>query len=224
METTTEIKKNFYVEAETVTKRSADDNQKYLDENKIEIEGTNVPRPVFAFSESSLPSDVLEVIGENPKFKKPSAIQAQAWPVALQGRDMIGISQTGSGKTLAFILPAIVHATAAMEDGREGPTVLVMAPTRELAMQIEDEANKYCEAAGLTSLALFGGMGRKRQGEKLKEGADILICTPGRLFDFVDLGELSLSNISYLVLDEADRMLDMGFEPAIRRVCECASN
>jgi ATP-dependent RNA helicase DDX5/DBP2 len=167
---------------------------------------------------------VLEILSENPKFKAPTPIQSQAWPIALQGRDMIGIAQTGSGKTLSFVLPAIVHATAAMEQGREGPTVLVMTPTRELAMQIEDETAKFAEAAGLTSLAVFGGMGRKRQGEKLKEGADILIATPGRLFDFVDMGELKLEQISFLVLDEADRMLDMGFEPAIRRICDTAAN
>lgn len=219
-----DVKKNFYKEAESVTKRSADANQKYLDEHKIECEGTNVPKPVLSFGESSLPDDVLEVVRENPKFKAPTPIQAQAWPVALQGRDLIGISQTGSGKTLAFILPAIVHAAAAQEAGRDGPTVLVMAPTRELAMQIETEAQPYAEAAGLSSLAVFGGMGMKRQGEKLKEGVDILIATPGRLLGFVELGEVKLDNITYLVLDEADRMLDMGFEPAIRMVTEKANS
>lgn len=116
---------------------------------------------MLTFGESGLPSDILDVINENPKFKKPSPIQAVAWPVALQGRDMIGIAQTGSGKTLAFILPALVHANAAMDAGREGPSVLVMAPTRELACQIEEEAAKFAEGVGLTTLCLYGGRGRK---------------------------------------------------------------
>jgi len=217
-----EVKKNFYKEAEAVTKRPAADVQKYLDDNKIDAEGVNVPRPVLSFGESSLPADVLDILSQNPKFKAPSPIQAQAWPVALQGRDMIGIAQTGSGKTLAFILPAIVHATAAMEAGRASPTVLVMAPTRELACQIEEETAKFAEAAGLTSLAVYGGLGRQKQGAALKEGVDILIATPGRLMDFVDLGELDLSSVTFLVLDEADRMLDMGFEPDIRRITAAA--
>lgn len=153
------------------------------------------------------------------QFEKPTAIQSQAWPVLLQGRDFIGVAKTGSGKTLAFTLPAIVHARAQQtRERRAGPTILVMAPTRELAVQIQGEAEKFAGRAGLKTLTVYGGASREGQRVQLSRGVDMLIATPGRLLDFLQCGDVSLGKVTYLVLDEADRMLDMGFEKEIVRI------
>lgn len=149
-------------------------------------------------------------------FERPTPIQAQGWPVALKGRNMIGVADTGSGKTLAFILPGIVHINSqpTLKPG-DGPIVLVLAPTRELAQQIETVAQKYGSSSRVTSLCVFGGAPRGRQARELERGVEILIATPGRLIDFLESGTTNLKRCTYLVLDEADRMLDMGFEPQV---------
>jgi ATP-dependent RNA helicase DBP3 len=171
-------------------------------------------------------------------FKTPSPIQAQAWPILLSGRDMIGIAATGSGKTLAFMLPALVHIQAKRAAGRVGaagaaaaagagrgkrvcyPTVLVLAPTRELAMQTAKVSTEAGAAVGVRTVCIFGGMPKHTQREELlaEGGAHVVVATPGRLLDHMQDGVLNLSAVSVLVLDEADRMLDMGFEKDIRQV------
>jgi ATP-dependent RNA helicase DDX5/DBP2 len=142
------------------------------------------------------------------QFEKPTPIQSQAWPIVLSGRDMVGIAATGSGKTLAFILPAIVHVNAQdlLEQG-DGPIVLVLAPTRELACQIEQETIKFAAACKITSTAIYGGVPRPEQQAKLEQGVEILVATPGRLIDFIDCRVTNLKRVTYLVFDEADRML-----------------
>jgi superfamily II DNA/RNA helicase len=134
---------------------------------------------------------------------------------------MVGIAQTGSGKTLSFILPAIVHAMnqTSIKPG-EGPRVLVMSPTRELAMQIEQEAFKFTTACNLPSAAIYGGVSRSEQLYKLRAGVEILVATPGRLLDFLEFNQTNLRRCTYLVLDEADRMLDMGFEKDMIKIIE----
>lgn len=132
---------------------------------------------------------------------------------------MVGIAETGSGKTLAFMLPAIVHVhNQDIVQPGDGPIVLVLAPTRELAMQIDAQCKKFAAPCKIKSLAIFGGVPKYEQKWSLQRGVEILIATPGRLIDFLEMGVLKLNRITYLVLDEADRMLDMGFEKNIRQI------
>ncbi|XP_060828272.1 probable ATP-dependent RNA helicase DDX5 isoform X2 [Bombus pascuorum] len=149
------------------------------------------------------------------------AIQAQGWPIALSGRDLVAIAQTGSGKTLGYVLPAIVHIIHQPRLGNgDGPIALILAPTRELAQQIQEVANCFGEAAGVRNTCIFGGAPKGPQAHDLERGVEICIATPGRLIDFLERGTTNLRRCTYLVLDEADRMLDMGFEPQIRKIIE----
>ena len=141
--------------------------------------------------------------------------------MALLGRDMIGISRTGSGKTLAFLLPGMIHINAQpyLQPG-DGPIVLVLAPTRELAVQIKVECDKFGASSQIKNTCVYGGAPKRHQTGDLQRGVEIVIATPGRLIDFLESGVTNLRRVTYLVLDEADRMLDMGFEPQIRQICE----
>ncbi|KAJ1935456.1 ATP-dependent RNA helicase dbp2, partial [Linderina pennispora] len=154
-------------------------------------------------------------------FDKPTPIQSQGWPMALSGRDMVGIAQTGSGKTLAYTLPGIVHINAQplLQPG-DGPVVLILAPTRELAVQIQNECNKYGSSSRIRNTCVYGGVSRGPQIRDLRRGVEICIATPGRLIDMLQIQATNLRRVTYLVLDEADRMLDMGFEPQIRKIVD----
>merc|ERR1712176_274086 len=180
--------------------------------------GPNCPKPVRTFEEASFPEYVLEEV-QRAGFKEPTPIQIQGWPIALLGRDMVGIAETGSGKTLAFLLPAIVHINAQpyLSKG-DGPIVIVLAPTRELACQIQEECNRFGKSSKIKNTCCYGGVPRRPQSEDLKEGVEIVIATPGRMIDFLEAGDTNLKRVTYLVLDEADRMLDMGFEPQVRKI------
>ena len=139
--------------------------------------------------------------------------------MAMSGRDMVGIAATGSGKTLAYILPAIVHINAQAPVRRgDGPVALILAPTRELAMQIHVEAQKFGKYAQIRSTCLYGGASKGPQSRDLAAGVEICIATPGRLLDMLNENRTNLRRVTYLVMDEADRMLDMGFEPQIRKI------
>lgn len=134
---------------------------------------------------------------------------------------MVGIAQTGSGKTLAYIMPAVVHINHQPRLQRgDGPIVLVLAPTRELAQQIQQVANDFGSCTHLKNTCIFGGAPKGPQARDLERGVEICIATPGRLIDFLEKGTTNLRRCTYLVLDEADRMLDMGFEPQIRKIIE----
>ena len=139
--------------------------------------------------------------------------------MALLGRDMIGISRTGSGKTLAFLLPGMIHINAQpyLQPG-DGPIVLVLAPTRELAVQIKVECDKFGASSQIKNTCVYGGAPKRHQTGDLQRGVEIVIATPGRLIDFLESGVTNLRRVTYLVLDEADRMLDMGFEPQLRKI------
>lgn len=139
--------------------------------------------------------------------------------MALLGRDMIGISATGSGKTLAFLLPAMIHINAQpfLSPG-DGPIVLVLAPTRELALQIKQECDKFGSSSQIKNTVVYGGIPKHTQTYALRNGVEIVIATPGRLIDHLESKATNLRRVTYLVLDEADRMLDMGFEPQIRKI------
>lgn len=192
----------------------------FLQNNEITLAGRGVPKPILTFQEIELPPDVVTVIQEQ-KYQAPTCIQAQGWPIALSGRDLVGIAQTGSGKTLAFILPAIIHIQNQPRLQRgDGPIALVLAPTRELAQQIQTVADTFGRPAGVRNTCVFGGAPKGPQIRDLERGVEICIATPGRLIDFLEAGKTDLRRCTYLVLDEADRMLDMGFEPQIRKVIE----
>jgi len=138
----------------------------------------------------------------------------------MSGKDMIGIAETGSGKTLSFLLPAIIHINAQPQlHYGDGPICLVLSPTRELAVQILEECNKFCQSSGLRTTCLYGGVSKRAQIQDLKQGREIVIATPGRLIDLIDMGVTNLKRVTYLCLDEADRMLDMGFEDQMRTIC-----
>uniref|UniRef100_A0AAY4A5T0 RNA helicase n=1 Tax=Denticeps clupeoides TaxID=299321 RepID=A0AAY4A5T0_9TELE len=163
---------------------------------------------------------VMDVLIQQ-NFKEPTPIQAQGFPLALSGRDMVGIAQTGSGKTLAYLLPAIVHINHQpyLERG-DGPICLVLAPTRELAQQVQQVAFDYGRSSRIKSTCIYGGAPKGPQIRDLERGVEICIATPGRLIDFLEVGKTNLRRCTYLVLDEADRMLDMGFEPQIRKIVD----
>ena len=146
-------------------------------------------------------------------WEEPTPIQEQSIPLALQGRDIVGASQTGSGKTAAFVLPIL----QLMRPG-EGVKALAVTPTRELAQQIDDAAKTFAADTGFTVLAVYGGVRIDGQIKRLQKGVDFLVATPGRLLDLKRRGNLDLSHVRFLVLDEADRMLDMGFWPDVRRI------
>ncbi|XP_068217984.1 probable ATP-dependent RNA helicase DDX43 [Palaemon carinicauda] len=178
-----------------------------------------IPNPVKLFEQafSSYPLILKEISKQG--FENPSAIQCQSWPILMKGYDMIGTSHTGSGKTLAFLLPALLHICAQPTPRweRPGPTCLVLAPTRELAQQIEREVIKF-QYENIRVVCCYGQGDKRHQIQKLNAMSEIVIATPGRLNDFVSQDLVNLSGVSYLVLDEADRMLDMGFEPQVRKI------
>ncbi|CAO2177039.1 unnamed protein product [Urochloa humidicola] len=151
-------------------------------------------------------------------FASPTPIQAQSWPIAMQSQDVVAIAKTGSGKTLGYLLPGFMHIKRLQNSTRNGPTVLVLAPTRELATQILDEAVKFGRSARISCTCLYGGAPKGPQLRDLDRGVDVVVATPGRLNDILEMRKVSLNQVSYLVLDEADRMLDMGFEPQIRKI------
>ncbi|CAN8290431.1 unnamed protein product [Cochlearia groenlandica] len=189
-------------------------------EQKVVVTGKGVEEAKYkaltSFAEANLPENVLSCC---KTFQKPSPIQSHSWPFLLDGRDLIGIAKTGSGKTLAFGIPAIMHMLKKNKNGGKGarnPTCLVLSPTRELAVQISDVLSEAGEPCGLKSICVYGGSSKGPQITALRSGVDIVIGTPGRLRDLIDSNYLRLSDVSFVVLDEADRMLDMGFEEPVR--------
>jgi ATP-dependent RNA helicase DDX3X len=161
-------------------------------------------------------------------YVKPTPVQKYSIPIGLSGGDMMACAQTGSGKTAGFLFPVItsmLKSGALQPPGGAShrsmyPTALVLAPTRELASQIYDEALKFCYCTGIRPVVVYGGANIANQMRELERGADLLVATPGRLVDLIERGRIKLDIIQFLVLDEADRMLDMGFEPQIRRIVE----
>src|SRR6476646_3608373 len=170
------------------------------------------------FSHLGLSAKVLAAIGA-AGYKTPTPIQDQAIPHVLARRDVLGIAQTGTGKTAAFTLPMLTM----LEQGRARarmPRTLILEPTRELAAQVEDSFDKYGKNHKLNVALIIGGVSFDDQDKKLMRGVDVLIATPGRLLDNFERGRLLMSGVELLVIDEADRMLDMGFIPDIERICK----
>ncbi|XP_058059403.1 uncharacterized protein LOC131210209 [Anopheles bellator] len=213
------FKKDFYREHSIVRNRSPKDVDRYLAKHDITLVG-QCPNPITEFDEIDIPDYVMREI-EKQGYKSPTPIQAQGWPIALSGLNMVGVAKTGSGKTLGYMLPAIVHINHQKPDPTvRGPLVLVLAPTRELAQQIQQVATDFGSSSYIRNTCLFGGSSKGPQASDLRRGVEIVIATPGRLIDFLESGTTTLQRVTYLVLDEADRMLDMGFEPQIRKILE----
>ncbi|KAJ1984612.1 pre-mRNA processing RNA-helicase [Dimargaris cristalligena] len=216
------FQKDFFIEPaelRDLTPEAVDAIRSELDD--IKIRGVQCPKPVRKWTQFGLPARCTEII-KKLNFAAPTPIQAQAVPAILSGRDIIGVAKTGSGKTLAFLLPMFRHIKSQrpLESG-EGPIALIMTPTRELAVQIHRECKWFAKALGLRALCAYGGSPIKENIAELKRGAEVVVCTPGRLIDLLcaNAGRLtSLARVTYLVLDEADRMFDMGFEPQVMRI------
>lgn len=212
------FRKDFYVESSAVRDMSTREVEEFKQEHQITVSGKNPPRPIPTFKAANFPAGIASAL-DAAGFPSPTPVQCQGWPVALSGHDLISIAATGSGKTLAFLLPAIVHIQAQprLERG-DGPIALVLAPTRELACQILVESKKFGDTSSIRSVCCYGGVPKGEQARDLRYGAEVVIATPGRLIDFLEFGTTNLARVTYLVLDEADRMLDMGFEPQVRKI------
>ncbi|KAI3472730.1 hypothetical protein Pfo_029373 [Paulownia fortunei] len=206
------FRKNFYIEVAS-----------YRKQLELKIHGKDVPKPVKTWHQTGLSTKILDTI-KKLNYEKPMPIQAQALPIIMSGRDCIGIAKTGSGKTLAFVLPMLRHIkdqTPLMSG--DGPIGLIMAPTRELVQQIHSDIKKFTKVMGLSCVPVYGGSGVAQQISDLKRGAEIVVCTPGRMIDILCTSGGKITNlrrVTYLVMDEADRMFDMGFEPQITRIVQ----
>ncbi|KAI9659902.1 MAG: ATP-dependent RNA helicase dbp2 [Bathelium mastoideum] len=218
LNTLPKFEKSFYKEDPAVAARTPAQVEAFRRENQITVQGRDVPKPVETFDEAGFPGYVMSEV-KAQGFSKPTAIQSQGWPMALSGRDVVGIAETGSGKTLTYCLPAIVHINAQpLLAPSDGPIVLVLAPTRELAVQIQQEVTKFGKSSRIRNTCVYGGVPKGPQIRDLARGVEVCIATPGRLIDMLESGKTNLRRVTYLVLDEADRMLDMGFEPQIRKI------
>lgn len=177
--------------------------------------------PAIRFEDFGLSAEILRALADQG-YVHPTPIQAEAIPIVMQGRDVMGAAQTGTGKTAGFSLPIIqlllAHASASASPARHPVRALILTPTRELADQVADNVKAYCRHTPLRSTVVFGGMDMAPQTAALRAGVEILIATPGRLLDHVQQKTLNLSQTQILVMDEADRMLDMGFLPDLQRI------
>ncbi|KAF6213821.1 hypothetical protein GE061_011543 [Apolygus lucorum] len=196
----------------------------FREDYNITIKGGRIPDPIRSWKEANFPSEIMDII-DKVGYKDATPIQRQAIPIGLQNRDIIGVAETGSGKTLAFLIPLLMWIQSLpkierMEDADQGPYAIILAPTRELAQQIEEETNKFGNPLGIRTVVVVGGLSREEQGFRLRLGCEIVIATPGRLIDVLENRYLVLNQCTYIVLDEADRMIDMGFEPDVQKILD----
>eukprot|EP00124_Ichthyophonus_hoferi_P002606 Ihof_evm3s185 gene=Ihof_evmTU3s185 len=196
----------------------------FKEDFNIGTKGGNVPLPYRTWEESGMPKELLDIIN-SLGFKDPTPIQRQALPIGMMNRDIIGIAETGSGKTLAFLLPMLTWILKLPRakgdlDGNEGPYAIILAPTRELAQQIEQDAQAFTKPLGLRTVSVVGGLSREEQGFQLRMGCEIVIATPGRLKDVLENRYVVLNQCTYVVMDEADRMIDMGFETDVQAILD----
>lgn len=172
--------------------------------------------PPITFDDFNLNRQLLNAVAD-AGYTSPTPVQQKTIPLILAGHDVMGIAQTGTGKTAAYVLPLLMKVKYAQ--GLH-PRALILSPTRELAMQIEESIRQLAKYTDLRFLAIYGGVGPKTQIEQIKKGVDILVATPGRLMEVYLKGDLVLKELKTLVLDEADKMMDMGFMPQIRSILE----
>ncbi|KAK3072308.1 pre-mRNA processing RNA-helicase, partial [Teratosphaeriaceae sp. CCFEE 6253] len=217
-----DFRKAFYtepVELAEMTKEDLDVLRSDLD--NITVRGKDPPKPILKWAQGSFGAQISDVL-RDMHYEKPTPIQAQTLPAIMSGRDTIGIAKTGSGKTVAYLLPMFRHIKDQPPlEKLDGPVGLVLAPTRELATQIHRDCKPYLKALGLRAVCAYGGAPIKDQIAELKRGAEIVVATPGRLIDLLAANSgrvTNLKRVTYIVLDEADRMYDMGFEPQIAKL------
>ncbi|KAF2876655.1 P-loop containing nucleoside triphosphate hydrolase protein [Massariosphaeria phaeospora] len=195
----------------------------FKEDFNIATRGGSIPNPMRDWTESGLPQNILNLVNK-VGYEDPSAVQRAAIPIALQSRDLIGVAVTGSGKTAAFLLPLLVYISTlpplSSTNRQDGPYGLILAPTRELAQQIEGEAKKFADPLGFKTAVIVGGHAIEEQSYKMRDGVEIIIATPGRLLDCIERRVLVLSQCCYVIMDEADRMIDMGFEEPVNKILE----
>ncbi|KAL1466581.1 hypothetical protein MTO96_042629 [Rhipicephalus appendiculatus] len=195
------FEKNLYEEHPVTASRSMAEVDSYRKANGVSVRGHDVPKPILAMEESNFPDFVVEGIKTRGGHSSPTCIEAHCWPIALSGRNFLAIAETGSHKALAYVLPAVIHVTRQPPlRQRDGPIAVVVTPTPELAKQIHNVASHFAERAG--------------------KGCHICVATPRRLLEFLEDGRLNLHRCTYLVLDEVDRMVTMGFKPEVLKVAE----
>ncbi|XP_028451780.1 putative ATP-dependent RNA helicase DDX46 isoform X1 [Perca flavescens] len=217
-------RKNFYVEVPELARMSPEEVNVYrLELEGIAVKGKGCPKPIKTWVQCGVSMKILGAMRKHG-YEKPTPIQAQAIPAIMSGRDLIGIAKTGSGKTIAFLMPMFRHIMdqRPLEES-EGPISIIMTPTRELALQITKECKKFSKQLGLRVVCVYGGTGISEQIAELKRGAEIIVCTPGRMIDMLGANSGRVTNlrrVTYVVLDEADRMFDMGFEPQVMRIVD----
>ncbi|KAJ4344938.1 DEAD-box ATP-dependent RNA helicase [Ascochyta clinopodiicola] len=228
------VERELYGVPNDPSKQQTGINFEKYDDIPVEASGQGVPEPVTRFTNPPLDEHLLSNI-ELSGYKVPTPVQKYSIPIVMGGRDLMACAQTGSGKTGGFLFPILAQAfktgpvaAPAAQNGGHGygrqrkayPTSLILAPTRELVSQIFEEARKFAYRSWVRPCVVYGGADIGSQLRQIERGCDLLVATPGRLVDLIERGRISLQNIKYLVLDEADRMLDMGFEPQIRRIVE----
>ncbi|KAI9840867.1 MAG: mRNA splicing protein prp28 [Sclerophora amabilis] len=195
----------------------------FKEDFNISTKGGAIPNPMRSWAESCLPKRLLDVV-DLVGYTDPSPIQRAAIPIALQSRDLIGVAVTGSGKTAAFLLPLLVYISELPSlnelTKNDGPYAVILAPTRELAQQIEIEARKFATPLGFTCVSIVGGHSLEEQAYALRDGAEIIIATPGRLVDCIERRVLVLGQCCYVIMDEADRMIDLGFEEPVNKILD----
>jgi len=195
----------------------------FKEDYNISTKGGSIPNPMRSWVESGLPKRLLDVV-DQVGYTEPSAVQRAAIPIALQSRDLIGVAVTGSGKTAAFLLPLLVYISELPPlnefTKNDGPYAIILAPTRELAQQIEIEAKKFATPLGFTCVSIVGGHSLEEQAYNLRDGAEIIIATPGRLVDCIERRVLVLGQCCYVIMDEADRMIDLGFEEPVNKILD----
>ncbi|CAI4051895.1 hypothetical protein SKDZ_15G3460 [Saccharomyces kudriavzevii ZP591] len=215
---------------EDPTFQSSGINFDNYDDIPVDASGKDVPEPIAEFTSPPLDGLLLENI-KLARFTKPTPVQKYSVPIVANGRDLMACAQTGSGKTGGFLFPVLSESfktgpspqpesQGSFYQKKAYPTAVIMAPTRELATQIFDESKKFTYRSWVKACVVYGGSPIGNQLREIERGCDLLVATPGRLNDLLERGKISLANVKYLVLDEADRMLDMGFEPQIRHIVE----
>lgn len=218
-ENETLIAKNpVYQESSTTSSRALTEISQFLENSKTSITGQEGLKPIMTFQESELPEALLAQF-ESCKFSTPTTIQSISWPVAMGGKDVVAIACTGSGKTLAYLLPLLIHISKQPPVTLgQGPVGIIIVPTRELAKQITFDCNKFGKCLDIRTVCIYGGNGRQFQIKDLEVAPQLVVCTPGRLLDFLESGVLNLKRCTFVVVDEGDRMMDMGFGPQLKKV------
>ncbi|RDW76372.1 DEAD/DEAH box RNA helicase [Aspergillus mulundensis] len=216
------FRRKFYTEPSDLAQMSEEEAANLrLELDGIKVRGLDVPKPVQKWSQCGLGIQTLDVV-DKLGFESLTSIQAQAIPAIMSGRDVIGVAKTGSGKTMAFLIPMFRHIKDQRPlENMEGPVGLIMTPTRELATQIHKDCKPFLKALNLRAVCAYGGAPIKDQIAELKRGAEIIVCTPGRMIDLLAANSGRVTNlrrVTYVVLDEADRMFDMGFEPQVMKI------